>query len=94
MWVGVVGYDDMNSHTMIELSIDPEKNEFPGPRAMHRATSLWPTREARIPRLSKVGIIHSLSALSSHAVTSTEDSPWDVTSGTTMSAAMPDGWLF
>ena len=83
----------MNSQTMMVLSIEPEKNEFPGPRAMQRQTSECPTREARIPRLSKVGIIHNLSALSSQAVTSTEVSPCDVTSGTTIIDVTPEGAL-
>ena len=79
----------------MELSIEPEKKDCFGPLARQRTTSLCPpARVPMMPRFSKLGIIHSLSALSSHAVTSTEDSPWDVTSGTTMSAAMPDGWLF
>ena len=70
----------MNSQTMIVLSMPPEKNEFPGPRAKQRTTSLWPTRLAKMPLLSKVGIIHSFKALSSQAVINTCDSP----SGTTI----------
>eukprot|EP00966_Prymnesium_polylepis_P064826 1503714-Prymnesium_polylepis.1 len=47
----------------------------PGPLAKQRTQSACPTREAIMPRLSKLGIAHIFSALSSHAVTSTEHSP-------------------
>ena len=83
----------MNSQTMMVLSMAPVKKEFPGPRAMQRVKSEWPTRDARMPRLSNVGIIHNFSALSSHAVISTDDSPCEVTSGTTIIDVMPDGAL-
>lgn len=53
---------------MINLSIDPEKNELPGPFAKQRTTSAWPARVAMMPRFSKEGNLHILMAWSSQAV--------------------------
>ena len=49
---------------MMLWSIEPEKNELPGPLAKHRTTSVWPARDARMPRFSKPGILHIFSAQS------------------------------
>ena len=57
--------------------------------------SEWPTRAARMPRFSKPGMRHSLSAQSLHAVTST-GSPAEPSLPASLvrsSAVMPDGWL-
>ena len=56
---------------MTVRSMEPEKKELPGPLAKQRTTSEWPARDARMPRFSKPGILHILSAQSLHAVTST-----------------------
>ena len=57
--------------------------------------SEWPTRAARMPRFSKPGMRHSLSAQSLHAVTSTGSpgAPSLPASLVRSSAVMPDGWL-
>eukprot|EP00964_Phaeocystis_antarctica_P109815 scaffold74229_cov36-Phaeocystis_antarctica.AAC.2 len=63
--------------------------------ARQRTMSEWPTRAARMPRFSKPGMRHSLSAQSLHAVTSTGSpgAPSLPASLVRSSAVMPDGWL-